>query len=325
MSDEPLMDGDFSDEVTSAFFNDLEPEAAAEENKKRPKADPEEPEATRKEPKADLEEGEELEEEAPEPGKEPTEADPDDAEVDLKIGEETIKAKMRELKEAFAKRGEADKLHTEATQRRTQADAEYQRSNAALTKATEKAAARWKPYENFDWLALSRDPSIDAETFAAARAQATEALNEYRFFKEELDGVVKAKQTEDDTTFKAAAQQAVKELSDPKTGIEGWGQPLYQELLGYAAKNGAPQGVPEKMTASWAFRMMHKAMLYDRGVTNATAKLEKAVNRPTKLLKSNGGSDDGKSGKSLHSAMKALKNSGSSDDAADAFLASFED
>ena len=290
---------DLGDDTANAFLSNLLDQDDKEE---APEGDPEPAEG---EPAADAE---------------PAEADPDDAEVD--VGE--AKAKLRDLKAAYTAKGDTDRLAAETASVRTKADADALRVTAAMNRAMEKADARWAPYAKLDFLALSRDPTIDQATFLALRTEAQEALNDVKFVREELDGVVAAQRTEAQAQTNAQAAASVKSLSDPTSGIPGFGPALYNEMLAYAETAGAPKGVPQSIVADWALRALHKAMLYDRGVAATATKLEKVIAKPSRVLQSKG-SSTGAAASSTKAAMEALRKSGSVDDAADAFYASVSD
>lgn len=310
MSDDTTaLDGDLMDDVTSAFLGNLNGEEPKKEPAETPAEEPkDEPEATEVEPEA------------------PAEADPDDAEVELKVGETATKAKLRDLKAAFAAKAETDRVAQETAALRQKAELEHARASAALGKAVEKARARYEPYSKIDFLALSRDPSIDQETFQAIRKEAQEALEEYKFFSQELDSTVQAQQAQARERTTAAASAAVAELSDPVKGIPGWNKDLYESLLGFAVKAGAPQASAAALTDPWAFRVLHKAYLYEQGAKAAAEKVEKVVHKPSRVLKPTGsGAGSTEAGLSRRDAMNALRKVGSVDAAADAFLATFRD
>ena len=303
--------GDLGDDVASAFFSSLEPDAATAEDKADPKT-----------PEVDHEEPEEAAEapEAPEEGdEEPKEADPDDAEVDL--GGET-KAKLRELKDAFKERAESQAAAKAAAELRSAAEHQQLLARAALEKAVEKAKARWQPFAEIDFLALSRREDVSAEDFAAIRKEAAEALQDYRFYTEELGGVVQKQQDAVRVMAQTEAKATVAALSHPETGIKGWNQQLYHELVGYAVKNGAKPEAAAAITGEWALRALHKAYLYDKGAAEAKAKMEKVVNKPTRVLTSNSGSQAAPKS-ALKQAMAKLQKNGDVDSVADAFYASF--
>lgn len=304
-------DFDLGDDGANAFFENL-----TEEPKAKPEADPEDPEGS---PAEDPETGDE-------PTAEPdsTAPDPDDAEVELGTPEAPAKAKLRDLKSAYAAQADTAARAAEVATRTAKVQADEMRTGLVLNKVLEQAQAKWAPYAKLDFLALSRDPSIDQATFAALRAEASAALTDVKYLTEELDGHVKTQAAATQAASSVVAQATAAALSNPETGIKGWNQGLYQEMLGYADSIGAPKGHPQSMVAEWALRALHKAMLYDKGVAATATKLAKVVAKPTRTLApGTAGSQASTGAESLKSAMSRLKSSGSTDDAGDAFYASF--
>lgn len=251
--------------------------------------------------------------------------DPDDAEVEWSDGEgdaaQPVKAKLRDLKDAYRQREastEAGRQHEEA---RARAAAESERAGTALNKMLERAKARWEPYSKLDFLVLAQQ--VDAETLTAIRKDALDAMNDVKFLEQELDTAVQAGRQQSQARIQAEAQAAIKELGDPVKGIPGWSKELYGQILEHAKGQGAPVEALNGIYAPWAIKMLHKAMLYDKGVAKAAA-ATRVVNKPTKVITSGTGKTPGDiKGDAKGSAMAALKRSGSTDAAADAFLASF--
>jgi hypothetical protein len=118
-----------------------------------------------------------------------------------------------------------------------------------------------------------------------------------------------------------AAGETWKDLSDPTTGIPGWSTDTYNEVRTYAKAAGIPAKSVDEMVDPIAVRMLHKAMLYDKGKL-ATVKTTKVDKEPKRIIKS---SSDAVASKSKGSAREAsfarLVKSGSTDDATDYFLA----
>ncbi len=282
------------------------------------------PKASKPEPEADPEEAFEPGEKEPEAAAAPVEADPDDAEIAWKDGEKDTKAKLRDLKAAFAAREATTAREADVTARSASVLAAETKAQAALTAAQTKAAERWAPYASIDWLALSRDTSIDAEAFGLLRKDAEAARADYAFYTNELDGVVAAKQREAQAKQHETAQATVAALSAPETGIKGWSPALYQEVLAHATGSlKVPQDVAGGLVNEWAIRALYKAMMYDRGAASTAEKMEKVAAKPVRVLAAGGVPEKGGSAaEATKVAMAKLRRSGSDEDAEDAFLAS---
>lgn len=288
-----------------AFFNSF-----SEEEQKQ--GDPPEPE-----------EGDPGPDPSHRPDHTPGESDPDDAEVEWGEGDGKSKAKIRELKEAFGKRSEYERLHTETTALREKASLDNMRATTALNKALSAAEKRWEPYSKIDFLALSRDPTVDQETFKQIRSDAQAALDEYNTLRSDLDTHVKADRDAAAAKTQEEGRKAFQELTDPKNGIPGFDQKMYQELMDYAVERGAPQAGIRALTAPWAFKVLHKAMLHDKGAKSAAEKVQKVVNAPSRVLKPGVATNNTAASSDYRSAMSNLKKLGNLDAAAAAFEASF--
>ena len=249
------------------------------------------------------------------------EADLDDTEVEFKVGETDTKATLRDLKAAYTRAAEVDARHLEVSNRLVETTAAQERADAVLTRATERAAAKWAPYAKLDFLALSRDMSIDAETFAALRSEALAAQNEVSFLTQEVEAQVKARQASTSAAAQAEARATVQALENPDTGIKGWSPKVYQSLMDYAGTSGAPPGAAQKMTGEWGMRMLHKAYLYDQGTVSTAAKIAKVIAKPTRVLSAGGNASAPAA--AAKSAMSRLRASGTSEDAGEAFYATF--
>lgn len=323
------MNDDFSDDMmddgTSAFFANLQGDD--ETKKEAPAGETETPEGH-----LDAKPTEEGDEKSPfdkpaeedEGSKEP---DPDDTEVEWKVGETATKAKMAELKAAFLAR-ETTAMEVKAAAEARQAFTERATmAQAALGKMLEKAQARWEPYSKLDFLELSRDPTVDAETFKAVREEAAAALEDMRYLSTELQGTVRAQAEASQVSHRAAQAEAVRVLTDPAKGIPGFGPELYGKLIDHAAKTyGAPREALLSITDPWTIKALHDAMQFRSGTAKAetaAAKMTKVVNTPTRVLRPAGTPTEATTTKDFRSAMSQLRSTGSLDDAASAFEASF--
>ena len=256
------------------------------------------------------------------PDKPPASDDPDDAEVDLKVGDTTTKATLRDLKAAYMRANEVDARHVEVSTRLAATVASQARADAVLERAMTRAEEKWAPYAKLDFLALSRDASIDSETFAALRQEALAAQNEVSFLRQEVDGQVKSRQETISAASRAEATATVKALEHPDTGIKGWSPAVYQTLIDYAQTVGVPSTVARSMTSEWGVRLLHKAMLFDKGTASTAQKIAKVIAKPVRTL-SPGNAASAPAASTARSAMARLKASGTAEDAGDAFFASF--
>lgn len=134
-------------------------------------------------------------------------------------------------------------------------------------------------YKDFDWATLARtDPAayVDNKEFLEKYMERKqELIRQYKVLNDKRDAeMAVAKETQ--------ARQCVTELA---RDIPQWGPELYQTLMEYGVENGAS---PEEMQACVdpkIFKMMFKAMQFDKGSQVAKAKVSAVVKQPTKVVK----------------------------------------
>ncbi|MEX3935073.1 hypothetical protein AB4Y32_25325 [Paraburkholderia phymatum] len=185
---------------------------------------------------------------------------------------------------------------------------------AQLDRLYKKAAQRWEPYAKIDMLVASKQ--LDADAFAALRAEAQAAYDDYRFITQEVDEFVKTANDQRQQAIKAQAAEAVKVLQDK---VPGWNQKVYDEVRAYAESEGLPKEIVDAITDPTAIRLIHKAMQFDKAksvVTKKVNKTPKKVIKTTKAVTTNDVKVD-----KTEKAKKRLAQSGSTDDATNLFLA----
>lgn len=318
-----LLDNDDADSV-DAFLGNLtgaskeSTKAATEVPEGSPKA-PEgsntggRPEGVHEAPEA--KEGAHEESEAPEDAEEGSE-DPDDAEVEITTGEKTEKARLRDLKDAFRKSAETAQARQEADTRRQAAEAHHTLATTALNKLLERAKTDLEPFNRLDYVVLSKELGTDDLT--QLRQMHQKALENVKYLETELDGAVRNAQTIRAEDFKRAAQACVAALKDPTNGIPNFGPEVYKDVYAHAAQRGVPPALLNELTDPAAWKIIHDAMMYQRGKQTAQEKAAKVINKPTNVLKPGSGKAP-QSG--ANKALQALRKSGSPDDAVAAFLA----
>jgi hypothetical protein len=97
------------------------------------------------------------------------------------------------------------------------------------------------------------------------------------------------------------AVEAVKVLSDPTTGIKGWNDELYDEILSFAVSAGLPQDEVAQIVNPNVIKLINDARLY-RKAQSATAE---KVNLTPKRVRKGGGSETITEGSAK--AQKALE------------------
>lgn len=249
-----------------------------------------------------------------------TDPDPDDAEIEIKVGDEVKKATLKDLKRLYGQEASLTQKSQKVAEAQRAAEAIHARANAGLGAMLQKAQERAQPYQEMDWLVLSQ--RMGTEDFQALRADASAAQADLTFLQSELDGVVKAQRDEALKANHTAAQECIKVLTDPTTGIKDFSQPVYNEMMKFASDNGLPEAV--QIVSPGALKILHMAMQYAKSQSTqaaAAVKATKAVQQATRVLKPSTQNQSTTSASAkAKDAMRALRTSGSAEDAANAFF-----
>lgn len=245
--------------------------------------------------------------------------------VKIKVGDEEHSVPVKDLQRLYGQEAALTKKSMEVSQQRKAAEDELTKATTATAALLERAKARLQPYAQIDFLMASRE--LPAEQYAALRDQAAAAYEDVQFLEQHLDRMVNDAKKKQNDALVSAARESLKVLSGPaeQGGIEGWSEKLYDDIRAYAISAGAPAEVVNTAVEPWAIRIMHDAMLYQRGKSKViTKKVNKA---PKKIVKTTSNAAVNKSGPNADKASKALsrlQKTGSADDAAEAFLARWE-
>jgi hypothetical protein len=195
---------------------------------------------------------------------------------------------------------------------------------ARQSQLLERARAKYAPLAKIDLLAASKDPNVTQEELVAARNTIQAAYEEVQFLEQDLaafTGEIQKAQAED---LRAQAQEAIKVLSDPEKGIEGFNQPLYQEIVSFATDSGLPAEFVNSLVNPAAIKLLNMARLYAKGKTQVQAAKPDKTKAPKRIVKGTASAETTKKVTKTAKAvepMKRLQKSGSTDDAADAFMA----
>lgn len=165
---------------------------------------------------------------------------------------------------------EAAEVRKQAQAELQQRAAEWQASQANLDLiAEEKAIAKTVgEYDKVNWQQLqASDPNLAMQHWMQYQ-QLQNQLNGKRQEIESKKQEFSAKQRE---AFQRAAYEMNRTLSDPASGISGWGQDLHSKLVEYGLTYGYR---PEELSATMdprAFRILHKAFMADQALKAAKA------------------------------------------------------
>lgn len=135
-------------------------------------------------------------------------------------------------------------------------------------------------YEDFDWASYRDENPVgyveNREFLDRYKQRREEIISEFTKIKEE-----EAKKEED--SFNAKAKEAGVILA---RDIPGWNNDMYQQLMMYAVENGADATEISRTIDPMVFKMLHKAMQFDKGKHTVKAKV-KRLGSPKKVVKSN--------------------------------------
>ncbi len=152
--------------------------------------------------------------------------------------------------------------------------------NKALELAKLEADRVIEDYADFDWAALSReDPTAYVEN--------REFLDRYVARRKELVAEIQERDNREQETRQAEMQTKAREcVAELQNSIPGWNEKVYQELVDYAVENGADRQEMLMEVNPVTFKLLHKAMQFEKGAKVVKAKIKRAVKSPKKVAKS---------------------------------------
>jgi hypothetical protein len=229
----------------------------------------------------------------------------DDAVVRFTVNGETQEVTVASLKRLAGQ-------EAALTRKSQEADAVGGRAAAALQAAIEAVGEDLQPYADVDWPVLQQE--VSPEEFRWHRENYSRVQKRYEGLVAQAQGFEQAVSQRKQADTLRRAQETNQVLSDPQSGIPGWGNELYGDILDFAVGAGLPEADVSNIVDPTVIRLLHKAMLYDRGAKATAAKVKAA---PTKVLKP-GNRDGGAAATGTMDVRKAtqrLARSGSDDDA----------
>lgn len=318
-AEQPSEEPDEDEEEQSEADDTEEPEDDSEDT---PPEDEEEPEDTEGEQDENDEEPEE-----PEADEKPTKVieASDEAVVKIKIDGQEVTASVKDLKRLYGQEASLTRKSQEAAETKKRAEEVAVKHVTGLEKLLERAKEQAAPYANINFLALTKDPNVSPEELTALSDAANRAFDNVRYLEQELDGVVRKATEERQQQMMVAAREAIKTLTDPKTGIPGWNEQMYNDIRKFAVSTGMNEQIVNEMVDPVAFKILHMAMQYQKGKT-AITKTKKIDKTPKRIIKGTPDEVVKKAkGDPRKEVFKRLKSTGSVDDAADAFMAQWGD
>lgn len=264
----------------------------------------------------DAEEDEQESEEEETEDDQPKRSLDDDAVVKIKVDGEEIEASVKDLRRLYGQEAALTKKSQAVSAKLKEAEETGAKYVAALGNMLQRAKERAEPYAKIDWLVASKN--LSDEELVALRSEAQKVYDDVNFFSQELDGFMQQAQAQRQAMLVEQAKEAVQVL---KRDIPGWNEKVYDDIRNFAITSGLDREVVNNLVDPAAIKMLHMAMLYNKGKQAVTTKKNKT---PKKLVKSTTSAEVTKkviSGKGQDDATAKLRKSGSIDDATEAFLA----
>lgn len=247
--------------------------------------------------------------------------------VKVKVDGTEHEVAVKDLQRLFGQEASLTQKSQQVAEERKRVETELAKNTATTTALLDRAKARFEPYSKIDFLLAAQ--KLSAEEYTALRQEAVKAYEDVQFLEQHRDAFMNEINTRQQTTQRETAQATLKELAsdDPEKGIPGWSEKTYDELRVYGmTKLGVPKDVMNNVVDAWALRVLHKAMLYDRGTKNKVT-VTKVNKTPKKVIKTSTTpeANQDRKGSDTSSALKRQRETGSIEDTEAAFLASFAD
>lgn len=202
------------------------------------------------------------------------------------------------------------------TRKSQEADLVGRRAAATIQGALEVVLEDLQAYAGVDW--VLEGSRMDPEEFEWHRNQfatLTARRDKLVAGAKGLEQTMAARQAQ---RLKEEATEAVKVLSDPTTGIPGWSEELYSDILDFAVEAGLPEDDVVTITNPAVLKIINDARLFRQGQKAAAKKVNLTPKRVRKGISSapiEAGED-----KRQAAVMKKLRSGRATDDDAIAAL-----
>lgn len=245
----------------------------------------------------------------------------DDAVTKFKVDGKEVEVPVSKLQRLYGQEAALTRKSQEVAETRKKLEDQGATYVAASETMLTRARERFEQYDKIDWVLAAKE--LDGEEYKALRAEGQKAYADVQFYEKELGTFMQGVHEARHTALVAEAKATLSALQDPKTGIKGFNQAVYGEMQGFAINHGVPKEVMDNLVSEPIMRILHKAMLYEKGQKAVTKTKDL---KPKKIIKSKTTGEAARNGftpKTTTKALANLKKTGSQDAATDAFLASF--
>jgi hypothetical protein len=281
-------------------------EADDEETEETPDSDDEADESE--------EDGDDEEDEKPKK----TKAVDDDYVTKITVDGKEVEVNVGKLKRLYGQEAALTRKSQEVAEKRKSLETAGTAYVTAADTLLKRAQERYAPYAQIDWLVAAKE--LDGDELQALRTEAQKAYSDVQFLTQEVDSFMQNVTKQRNEELVNEARKTLKELSDPVKGIPGFNQQMYDEMRVFAINEGVPEDVVNNIVSAPVIRMLHKAMLYEKG--------KKAVTTPQKnknktIIKSKSSPELTRSvtKQKDNKAFDRFKSTGTVDDAADVLMA----
>jgi len=242
----------------------------------------------------------------------------DDLEIEVLVNGKAEQASLGQLKRLFGQEKALTQKSQEVAEQRKKAEADIGKTSAVMQKMLEKAEARFKPYQEVDFILASK--TMEDADFAQLRKEAQDAADDLKFLREEADNYYGEMQQQHQMALQKQAQEAVKVLAQD---IPEWNNQLYDDIRSYAVQQGLDETDVNSYVDPVVIKILNKARLYDQAKKVTTTKKKRVAKKVLKTSKAPNVEANQKAKR--QKAVKAqLQNSRDLDDITNAILSRWE-
>lgn len=285
VSTESLSEGDAVEALMGSFGGPKTPTGAEPKDTGEDAGDDEDADLDEDESQSDEEAPNEIDEDADENDEdedadEAPEAKPvakeaaDDALINVTIDGVTTPHTVASLKRLAGQ-------EASLTRKSQEADHVGGRAAAALQAALEVTMEDLQPYQGVDWLVLQNQ--LDPSEFEWHRGNAQKAQDRFDKLIGQAEGVEQNFQARRTSATADQVREASAELA---ADITGWGEPLYQEIMAFGVKSGLSDADVKGVSNAKVIKLIHMAMLYDKGSKAVATKVKATPDRVLKPTRS---------------------------------------
>lgn len=240
----------------------------------------------------------------------------DESLVKLTVDGQELEVSVKDLKRLYGQEASLTRKSMELATRRKEAEEIGTFHAQGLQRLVQMAEEEYAPYANIDFNIAAKD--LTTEEYKALREEAMSKYEKYQFLTQELTQHTHKMQAHTAALKQEQATATIQELSNPETGINGWGPKLYEEIGAYAISKGMRAEVFQNILDAPSLRILHDAYRLDKARNVATKRKAAA---PQNILKSSATPDTSRfNGDKSKAAMSKLRQTGNRDDAVTALL-----